>query len=49
MSAVHIVTNSLVLNPTGNLSGSRAAPERLCCHETVFSFLKLSREPQLKI
>jgi hypothetical protein len=38
VSAVHIVTNSLVLNAAGNLSGSRAAPERLCCHERVFSF-----------
>ena len=41
VSAVHVVTNSLVLNPAGNLSGSRAAPERLRCHETVFLFFKI--------
>jgi len=38
VSAVHIVTNSLIINAAGNLSVSRAVPERLCCHETVFSF-----------
>ena len=49
MSVVNIITNFLVLNAAGSLSGTRAAPERLCCHETVFSFFKLFCEPLLEI